>query len=404
MTSPWTAPGSTDGSDDALSGQDQTGQGPAGQRPTGPTPTDRPWPAPGPSQPAPPPPGPASGRSRELVVRAPLFPLRPLSLGELLSAAARIYRLRPRAVFLVSGVVTVIAFALSTVLSGTSMLPFFASLDATMTTTPAGDDPVVSTSDVTDLLMLLIGSFAAGLVTLVSTQLVTAVLAAIAMGEATGRPLPDAAVWREMRRTGPRSVLLGAILALASALLVALPLGIGVLLAVVAPGSPGVTIAVLLIGTGIGLLLAVWLWARTVLAVPALVVEDLGPLAALRRSFELTRGRRLWRVLGIALLLVLATYVVSQVVGSVVGVVAMGGYLAILLATGGAQMVLAGIVMLVVTMIGACVSTVLSQPFTAAGTTALYADQRMRVEAWDLDLEREAREARESGAAAAGTA
>ncbi|MDO5662996.1 MAG: glycerophosphodiester phosphodiesterase, partial [Brachybacterium sp.] len=42
--------------------------------------------------------GRSAALQRELVRRQPLFPLRPMSVGELLSAATRIYSARPRLV------------------------------------------------------------------------------------------------------------------------------------------------------------------------------------------------------------------------------------------------------------------------------------------------------------------
>jgi hypothetical protein len=66
----------------------------------------------------------------------------------------------------------------------------------------------------------------------------------------------------------------------------------------------------------------------------------------------------------------------------------------ILLGTGGSQMVLAMIVLVVLSMIGVFVAMVVLTPFLAASTTTLYLDLRMRFEAYDIDLRRAQAEAR----------
>jgi hypothetical protein len=67
---------------------------------------------------------------------------------------------------------------------------------------------------------------------------------------------------------------------------------------------------ILLIVPGIVLLL---MWA---VAVPALVVERIGILDALRRSAELTKDSR-WKILGLFLVLLIAYWVVSAILGTV---------------------------------------------------------------------------------------
>ena len=52
-------------------------------------------------------------------------------------------------------------------------------------------------------------------------------------------------------------------------------------------------------------------------------------------------------------------------------------------------------VMLVLSMLGSFIASTLVQPFVSAGTTVLYADERMRQEAWDVELNRASRERRD---------
>src|SRR5699024_9185661 len=89
-------------------------------------------------------------------------------------------------------------------------------------------------------------------------------------------------------------------------------LGLGMLPLIPLQEATAVTITLLVIGLVAAVLASLWVWARTVLAIPALVLEEAGVLGSLRRSFAMTRGRRLWRVLGTTLLLYLLYMIAVQ--------------------------------------------------------------------------------------------
>lgn len=92
-------------------------------------------------------------------------------------------------------------------------------------------------------------------------------------------------------------VLLGTLLGLGLGLVLAL---VGGLLALVLGPFGGPIIAVVMIA------LAATLGTGLVVTIPALLVEGLGPIASLQRSWELTRGRRLAIFLGALVLVVLS--------------------------------------------------------------------------------------------------
>lgn len=82
-------------------------------------------------------------------------------------------------------------------------------------------------------------------------------------------------------------------------------------------GSPGLAA----LGTIFGVGLAAWLWARTALATPVIVVEgQRNPIAALQRSYALTKGNA-GRLLLFFFLLVLAFVIVTQLFTVVVGLI-----------------------------------------------------------------------------------
>ena len=337
-------------------------------------------------------PAPTGAPQRELVQSVPLFPLRPLGLGEILGAAVRIYRLRTRAVLGVSAAVYGVAFVLITLSTGAGMMPMIGDMQAAMQD-PTGSSEVPFTGTVGDIVLTVVTSVITGLVTMVAASLVTVALTRLALGEATGTPLPTSEMWATMRRRGLPALGVSLLIALMSTILFTVPfaLGLAPILIVQEPGW--LTILPILLGTVVGLLAMLWLWARTVLAIPALVLEETGVLGAIRRGFALTRGRRLWRVLGIAVLLYVLYGVVTYTVSGVFSMVAAIAYFAILLVSAGEAVVLGVALLTILSMLGTYLATFLLAPFLSAGYTALYADVRMRDEAWDVELTRRARDA-----------
>ncbi|MFC0674486.1 glycerophosphoryl diester phosphodiesterase membrane domain-containing protein [Brachybacterium hainanense] len=331
---------------------------------------------------------PASPLERELTARVPLFPLRPMSLGEILSAAMRIYRVRPRTVFGLSALVFGLAFVITSLLQGAGMIPMMVQMQGL-----ADDLTAELESDLSlgESILTLVTSVATGLVTMIAAQLVTVVLARVALDEATGRRSTEDLVPATLRRRGLPAVVLGLLVGIASMvpLLVLTMLGAVPLLIVQEPRWW--TILPLVLGALLGLLGTLYISFRCILAVPVLAAEEVGALGALRRSLTLTRGGRGWRVIGIGVLITVLYGIAQQAVGSVFGIIATVLYLGILLATNFTALALAMSLMLIVAMFGTFLATVLVAPFLAAGITALYADARMRGEGWDVELQAAAR-------------
>lgn len=380
MSTGWTAPGST---------EEPAGPGPGSGQASGS--------ASGPAG------GPATGPQRELVQQVPLFPLRPLSLGEVLGAAVRIYRMRPKAVLGLAAAVYGVAFVLITLATGAGMIPLIGQMQATLED-PGGEAFETSVGGTaSDILATLGSSVVTMVVTLVASSLVTVVLTRISLGEATGHGVPDGGTWPLLRRLALPAVGLSLLVGVLSVLAFLIPVTVGALPLLIIQEAGWLTIIALLLGLLAGLLATVWVWARTAMALPALAMERSGVLGSLRRSFRMTAGRKLWRVLGLVLLLVLIFYFAQQVVAGVFGVLAFILYMAILLASSLEALVVAMGVMTVVMMLGTYIATFLLAPFLCAGYAAIYADNRMRHEAWDVELTRQARAGRDldgSGAAA----
>jgi hypothetical protein len=190
----------------------------------------------------------------------------------------------------------------------------------------------------------------AGLISLATAPFiagaVSRVVAASYVGEQVG---PAEALRFTLRRFGAL---------LAASILVFLVEAVGVLLCIV----PG--------------LLAFALYTAVT---PAVMIEELGPIEAMRRSWRLMRPR-MWPVLGIALLARLIAAVLGNMLGGIPSVAAtvIGGSFAWLFVA-----------------IGSILSALVSGPIVAIVATLLYFDGRIRSEGFDLqmmagDLERSA--------------
>ncbi|MFP3914580.1 MAG: hypothetical protein ACLFWM_06870 [Actinomycetota bacterium] len=145
------------------------------------------------------------------------------------------------------------------------------------------------------------------------------------------------------------------------------------------------------VSSGIGLIFClipgIFLFTMWTVTPAALVTERLGPLAALRRSWQLVRGR-FWPVLGAVVLAYLLYIVVSQIIGTVTGAVTIFG------AMNGDQF------SFLPSVLGSALVSIVSAPFLAAMVTIIYFDLRVRKEGYDLELMARDLEALEGEAAA----
>ena len=315
-----------------------------------------------------------------------IIPLRPLSIGEIISGAFESLRANPRAMFLPSLIVLTATGALSAVLNyfGTSLL--FSNLNSLI------DSSDVDSSDVTfsGILSTFVGSFASQVVGLLLTALATTILTGLLIVAVSrsvlGRIATPGEVWERTR--GRILPLIGQTLLITLITIVAdiiiLVIGV-VLIAVIAasimgsdPGA-GAIIATLLVALALIVLVfiaAVFLVVRLSLAPAALMLENTGVIEGIGRSWALTRGS-FWRVLGILVLAGLITGLVTGTLsfglGMVFGVVFVG--------LPAAQPLVSAVTVLLTSVLSALVL-----PFTAAVTALTYIDLRMRTEGLDVEL------------------
>ncbi|RKN39868.1 DUF7544 domain-containing protein [Streptomyces hoynatensis] len=309
------------------------------------------------------------------VAKPGVIPLRPLGVGEILDGAVTTARTHWRTVLTVALGIAVITQLISTL----AMHYWLGDSDGLAA---LEDNPNPTDAEIRDALADLFAfTSITGLITLLGTVLATAMLTMVVGRAVLGRSVTIGEAWQDSRSRLPRLLGLVLLVPLAAGLAVGIP----VLLAALT-GSPGLTAAVAIAG----IVFAIWLWISSSLAAPALILERQGVVASLRRSFKLVRGSW-WRVFGITLLSVLLITVVGGIMEIPTSLIA--GWVS---GDGGGNPFeasstdLSSWAYLVVSGIGAVISSTLTLPISAGVTALLYIDQRIRREALDIELARSA--------------
>lgn len=279
-------------------------------------------------------------------------PLRPLTLSDILDGSFQTIRRNPRATL---GLSAVIAVAQVSVLAIFQVVMFSMLRDAKVSNSSSDPNQI----DVGQLVGVLSSLFSALVLSAVFGAILTGMLTLVITQDVLGNRVPLDAVWAQVR---PRiAALIGV------SLLVGLLQLIGLAL-FIAPG--------------------VWLWGVLAVSVPALMVENIGVRAAMRRSRALVRGT-FWRVWGIR---ALGTIMVSVLTGIasipftiIALVVSHHGLGDIANGEGGLP-----IAYVLITSIGAIITTTFTAPIKAGIDALLYVDLRMRKEGLDIALQQAA--------------
>ncbi len=305
--------------------------------------------------------------------------LRPLKIGDMYDGAFAALRRNPRAMIGIAAVV----------MTGFLLLPTLASVllavagrlagpmgEEVFAPPPPGAEP--EAPDVpASLLLVYAGQFLAALAVLIVTGLVVHVVAQAVLGH----KVTSAQAWAAVRGRILRLIGLSLLTWLITAVPLVVALGIGVTLALALNPVVGVLVGVLL-GL-LGLVAIVWFYTRfAVLAPAALVLERLGVVASLRRAGALSR-QQFWRIFGIMLLTQIIAGIASSLLSMPFSLAGTFGFLLV-------PEEWAGLVYVLGAYVGMLISYSLVTPFTAAVTVLQYLDQRIRKEAFDVELIAEA--------------
>lgn len=213
-----------------------------------------------------------------------------------------------------------------------------------------------------------VGAIVLGLASLLVTPFVTGAISRIVAASFLGQSLPARPALRATWRKLP--ALMGAwfLVHLVEGSMIL----VGGLVAAVSfvAGSQVLGVIALIISVLVGFTAALAAMALLQATVPAIVVEEIGPVRGMKRSWRLMRPR-FWPVLGVAVL----SGIMSSVIGNILSAVPTG--MSIILPRAIAWIPLAA---------AGTVAALITTPFIAIVATLVYFDGRIRFEGFDLEV------------------
>ncbi|MGW5261095.1 glycerophosphoryl diester phosphodiesterase membrane domain-containing protein [Microbispora sp. NPDC004025] len=311
--------------------------------------------------------------------RPGIIPLRPLALGDILDGTIKLIRSNPKATLGLSAIVaaiTAIPTAIGQAFSAGSLGELM-------------DDPYAADAVSGPLaggVSQLVGGIVGYAMTFVGTTILTGVLTRVLGRAVFGGRITVGEAWRLARSRVP--ALFGLVLLQALILLLPLLALVAVFVSLAAAGAFDGTVGTTAgVGVLVGLLFflayvpyLLFFYTRMSLAAPAVVLEGRGVTDAMSRSWRLVKGDS-WRVLGILLL----TSLLAAVISGVLAVpFTFGGTLVGILSGGTAAGTVFAAILLTA---GQVLASMITYPFSAGVAGLLYADRRMRAEAFDLVLQ-----------------
>ncbi|PFG37628.1 hypothetical protein ATL41_2395 [Flavimobilis soli] len=305
--------------------------------------------------------------------RPGIVPLRPLRVGEFLDGSFGALRSNPRVMLGLTAIVMTVIMTIAVLvqLGAAKYLPGV--VDAVFGTTTAADPEVALVAGDEEAQLLF--QFSSVILLALASPIVTGMLTFSVSRSVLGQRTTVAEVWKACRARVGWLLVLALLVGLGATLIVAAG-GAGIVGAFLVGANVSVGLGVLT-GILVGLAALVglaWFTVRTLLAAPALVLEKLGPIAALKRGWLLSRGA-FWRLLGLYIL----TNLIIQVVTSV---------LAIPLSVALAFAMFSSSI-LVYSIVSGVMYTIVytvTIAFLASVISLLYIDVRMRREGLDVEL------------------
>jgi Membrane domain of glycerophosphoryl diester phosphodiesterase len=304
-------------------------------------------------------------------------PLRPLALGDILNGAVTLARRNPAATFGLAAIV----MAIYGVISAVAEQLYRSRLAST-------EDTLRNSQSLTpQQLSHLFGSF---LTVLLPVVLVTVVLALVFDATLTGMlsavigrgvlggKIGLAEAWRA-GRVGP--VIGTAVLLLLLGICVPLPVVAAVAALVLLHLTP-VAVTLGILGGIACIVFETLLVIRLSLTLPAVVLERISPVSAIKRSWQLSQGS-FWRLFGILLLTGVIVTIAADVISIPFTVIE------VLMGRSGGLVGLAtnmSVARLIVGAIGAILAATVTRPVMAGVNVLLYLDLRMRREGLDLAM------------------
>lgn len=324
--------------------------------------------------------------------RPGLVPLRPMTLGTILSASFSEARRNPKptvgVALLLVGVVTLISLAFT---AGAVFLVFSRidqAASADLETIQAGG-----------IALLIVSFLVPGVLSIVVTAVIQGIVALDVARGTLGQKLTLAGLWRQLRPSLGRVILWT--LLTSTALLIVVAVLTGVVISAIAIGvvifeetgtALGVLAIVVAVGVGVLLVLAAiaavaWLGTKLSLVSSAIVLERLTVREGIGRSWRLVTGS-FWRVLGIQLLIALTIGVAINLASTPTSLITVLGSAVIGADPESGVGLAVTIVGYGLTLLVTWVASAIGIVVQSATASLLYIDLRMRREGLDLELVR----------------
>jgi hypothetical protein len=301
-------------------------------------------------------------------------PLRPLNLGEILDGAFTAIRWNPKAILGSSAAVATISAVL------VALVSYFVERWALNRVHVSQSGRVISGAEVAAL--VAVGGIT--VIVVVFANLILTGLLTVTVGQGVlGRKETLASAWQAAR---PRIWRLIAMLLLASVFLGGgwtLGIFLSIVIGVILDAGAHQPVVGVLVAVASGLTVwvgSVFVLVRWSVAIPVVILERVGPLKSLGRSWQLVR-RSSWRVLGILIVTELVVGIAGEIIKLPFGLA--GGSFSLLTATTQRVNVLG----LFFDAVGQIIASTLTAPLLAGVIVLLYADLRMRREGLDIALQ-----------------
>ncbi|WBU37810.1 hypothetical protein [Homoserinibacter sp. YIM 151385] len=309
-----------------------------------------------------------------------LVPLRPMTLGTVLSGSFAVLRRNPGPTL---GFSLLLTAAMTVVVGALIGLVTFWVIDRAISAGSSEDADQIALGGVA---LIAVAGLVSMPISLIVTALVQGVVSLEVASGTLGERLRLAGLWRRIR--GRVGALIGWTLLISGAAIVALVLiGVIVALPAIFGGGIGAVVTAFLVAGVIALLLVsgVWLGTRLSMVPSSIVVERLPLRRAVARSWTLTQGY-FWRTFGIILLVAAIYSVASQVISAPVSL--LGGMAGGLLGSteDPTTLIVLFIVIYAVTIILSVLVSAVGIVVQSATAALLYLDLRMRKEGLDLEL------------------
>ena len=300
-----------------------------------------------------------------------IIPLRPLTIGDLFSGAFEAIRSNPKVLF---GFTVVIMLLVSLIASVSILLSGL----GYESVTGAANDPQALQRSTTDeanaLLLRMISSMVQWIVTFAGTSILTGLLASTVSQMTVGRKLTLSEAWAMTRKR------LGSILGsfALTALITATPIVLWIVavfasIAVVDGNRDMWWLSLLALAAIIPIFILLYFFQIKLLFAPmCAVLEEIGPVASLKRSWSLVKGE-FWPTLGRFLLMNLVIGFIGGFIGFVIGLI---GGLVSFAATSDPSSPIG----LAISMFFVMLGSGLLLPFSASFETLMYTDLRIRKE------------------------